>query len=93
MIQLKKAVVGWGSPADGGSPLLPNVDLTVEKGQRILVLGPNGAGKSTLLKSISGAIPLWGGERVLGDGVKLSVFSQVRAIGFDRCEFLFTYGL
>lgn len=40
------------------------------------MLGPNGAGKSTLLKAVSGAIPLWGGARTLGEGAKLAVFSQ-----------------
>jgi ABC-type Mn2+/Zn2+ transport system ATPase subunit len=80
VLQLRGASVGWGAaPADASDdrrPLLDSVDLTVVKGQRILVLGPNGAGKSTLLKAVSGALPLWAGERLMGDGAKLAVFSQ-----------------
>ncbi len=40
------------------------------------MLGPNGAGKSTLLKAIAGSLPLWQGQRILGDGARLAVFSQ-----------------
>ncbi|KAL3130251.1 hypothetical protein ABBQ38_008084, partial [Trebouxia sp. C0009 RCD-2024] len=73
---MQDAVVGWGKPNGQRDPLLTGVKLKVEKGQRVLVLGPNGAGKTTLLKVISGAVPVWGGVRHLGDGTKISVFSQ-----------------
>ncbi|GAX72848.1 hypothetical protein CEUSTIGMA_g303.t1 [Chlamydomonas eustigma] len=77
VIMVKGGEVGWGSrPSPDTAPLIGNIDLTVKRGQRILVLGPNGAGKSTLLKGLSGTLPLWGGSRKVGDGVKMSVFSQ-----------------
>ncbi len=70
------AAIGWGD-ADGGlDPLLTKIDVTVKKGQRILVLGPNGAGKSTLMKMMAGQLQPWAGSRALGDGVKLGVFAQ-----------------
>ncbi|GFR43392.1 hypothetical protein Agub_g4469 [Astrephomene gubernaculifera] len=57
-------------------PLLSGLDLVIQRGQRILVLGPNGAGKSTLLRALAGSLPLWAGSRVVGEGVRLGVFSQ-----------------
>ncbi|DBB07409.1 TPA: hypothetical protein ACH3X3_008894 [Trebouxia sp. C0006] len=73
---MEDASIGWGEPNGLKDPLLTGVKLKVEKGQRVLVLGPNGAGKTTLLKVLSGAVPIWGGMRHLGEGAKISVFSQ-----------------
>lgn len=75
---MKDAQVGWGIKKEDGSslPLISDMSFNVKRGQRILVLGPNGAGKSTLIKAINGSIPLWGGARKIGDGVRISYFSQ-----------------
>jgi zinc transport system ATP-binding protein len=40
-----------------GRVLLRDVDLTVERGDAVLVLGPNGAGKTVLLKALLGLLP------------------------------------
>lgn len=44
-VQFDGVSFGYG----GGPPLLEQIDLAVEPGQRIAVVGPSGAGKSTLL--------------------------------------------
>ncbi|MCL2213961.1 MAG: ABC transporter ATP-binding protein [Treponema sp.] len=38
-------------------PTLVDINLTVNKGEKILILGPSGSGKSTLIHCINGVIP------------------------------------
>ncbi len=50
-----------------GAPVLENVSLRVERGERLGVLGPNGGGKTTLLHLALGLLtPAAGGVRVGG---------------------------
>jgi ATP-binding cassette, subfamily F, member 3 len=49
---LSKSFVG----ARGSSPLLENVSLRLESGDKVALLGANGTGKSTLLKILSGEL-------------------------------------
>jgi heme exporter protein A len=51
----------------GAVPAIVRIDLTVERGETLLLQGPNGAGKSTLLRVIATALsPTYGGGQVLG---------------------------
>lgn len=56
-----------------------NLDLLIERGDRIVLVGPNGAGKSTLIKILAGVVPIQGGKRVLGGTTRIGYFSQMRA--------------
>ena len=38
-------------------PTLVNINLTVKRGEKLLILGPSGSGKSTLIHCINGIIP------------------------------------
>jgi ABC-type cobalamin/Fe3+-siderophores transport systems, ATPase components len=41
----------------GGQPILTDLNLQIEAGERVALIGPNGAGKSTLFQVISGLRP------------------------------------
>lgn len=54
----------------GETVALHNIDLTLHRGEVVVILGPSGCGKSTLLRCINGLEPIQGGEiRMAGVGV------------------------
>jgi iron complex transport system ATP-binding protein len=44
----------------GGSRLVEGFDLTVGRGDWLMIVGPNGAGKTTLLRAVAGLLPATG---------------------------------
>lgn len=47
----------------GAVPALRGVDLTVRRGQRLMLVGTNGSGKTTLLRTLHGLVPCSAGRR------------------------------
>ncbi len=66
-----------------GKLVLSEVNLTVERGQKVALVGPNGVGKTTLVRLITGEIPAWRGRAALADNVKVAAFHQHQADEFD----------
>ncbi len=64
--------------AYGSHVIYRNLNLVVERGDRIVLVGPNGAGKSTLLKILADVVPIQAGERIVGHQVGIGYFSQQR---------------
>jgi len=56
--------------------ILENIDLTIERGDKICFVGPNGAGKTTLAKIIAGVIDFDSGERKVGHNTFISYYAQ-----------------
>lgn len=46
----------------GDTVVLKDIDLTIHKGEVVVVIGPSGCGKSTLLRCINALEPIQGGE-------------------------------
>ena len=60
----------------GSNQLFTDVELYINRGDKICLVGRNGSGKSTLLKVISGVIEADDGEIFLQPGIKISYMPQ-----------------
>ncbi len=69
-----------------GQAVLSQIDLVVERGQKLALVGPNGAGKTTLLRLLLGELAPMAGEVIMGNNVDVAEFAQhqVDALRFDR---------
>ncbi|MGB6379886.1 MAG: ABC-F family ATP-binding cassette domain-containing protein [Syntrophobacteria bacterium] len=71
VLELKKASKGYGD-----QPVVSDIDLTIQRGDRFALIGLNGAGKTTLVRLMAGVLTLDSGELVLGSGVSIAYFAQ-----------------
>ncbi|WP_026678647.1 ABC-F family ATP-binding cassette domain-containing protein [Fictibacillus gelatini] len=60
----------------GAAPILSNIKLEVQTGERIALVGRNGAGKSTLLKTITGELSYDSGTIMIPKGVNIGYLAQ-----------------
>ncbi|HSM55950.1 MAG TPA: ABC-F family ATP-binding cassette domain-containing protein [Candidatus Sulfomarinibacteraceae bacterium] len=72
VLNLEALTVGY----EGHPPLLRDLNLHVQAGQRIVLTGPNGSGKTTLLRTIAGRLPPQAGRVRLGASVKMGYMTQ-----------------
>ncbi len=59
-----------------GQPVVTAHDITVSKGESVLVTGPSGAGKSTLFRAIAGIWPFGAGTIRVPAGAKVMMLPQ-----------------
>ncbi|MCC7124724.1 MAG: ABC-F family ATP-binding cassette domain-containing protein [Acidobacteria bacterium] len=78
VIELKHARQAYGDKV-----VLKDVNLLIERGDRIALVGHNGAGKSTLMRLLSGAEAPASGERILGHQVVMQYFAQDEATSLE----------
>src|SRR5262245_12565525 len=69
-------------PGSGGHvvTVFKDLNLHIERGDRIALVGPNGAGKSTLMRMLSGEEAPDSGNRTLGHQVVMEYFAQDEAV-------------
>ncbi len=70
LFETKDLVIGYDEPLS--SPL----NISMERGQKVVLTGANGIGKTTLLKSILGLIPPVSGQVSQGDYLEIGYFEQ-----------------
>ncbi len=78
VLELKHARKAYGDLI-----VFTDVNLHIERGDRIAMVGPNGVGKSTLMRMLSGEEAPDAGERVLGHNVVMQYFAQDEATRMD----------
>ena len=69
MLELRGISTGYG-----GTPVVHDIDLTVEAGEIVTLVGANGAGKTTLVKTISGLLRVHSGQ-ILFEGQRIEALS------------------
>ena len=78
VLELKRARKAYGELV-----VFDDLNLHIERGDRIALVGPNGAGKSTLMRMLSGEEHPDTGERAEGHNVVLQYFAQDEATRMD----------
>lgn len=71
LLQLKSIQLHYGA-----TPLLDNIEFSIEQRERVALVGRNGAGKSTLLKIIMGQITADSGEIIGEPNLRIARLEQ-----------------
>jgi ATP-binding cassette subfamily F protein 3 len=78
VLEVRTPVLSVGS-ADGSSgvrTLVRDLDIVLEREEKVALLGPNGSGKTTLAETIVGSRSLSDGASHLGHNVRVAYYSQ-----------------
>jgi ATP-binding cassette subfamily F protein uup len=62
-----------------GKTVVRNLNLLLQRGDRLGIVGPNGAGKTTLLRGLLGELEPLSGQVTLGTQLEVAYFDQTRA--------------
>ncbi|MBQ0785163.1 MAG: ABC-F family ATPase [Amphritea sp.] len=72
-------------------PLIKDLSLMIEVGERIAIIGPNGIGKTTLLRSLFGDLELDSGEVKWSENSNIGYYAQDHAHEFSEDMNLFDW--
>ena len=73
-----------GYEYDDGQPVLVDVNLHVERGQKVVLVGPNGGGKSTLLRVLAGHFTPLEGRVEWATRARLGYYDQHQDEALER---------
>src|SRR3954463_13780902 len=76
--------------AYGATRVFNDVNLLIERGDRIALIGPNGVGKSTLMRMLSGTESPDSGSRNDGHQVVMQYFAQDEAAKLDPTQTVYS---
>ena len=74
-----------------GDPIINNLDLKIEVGERVAIIGPNGIGKTTLLRTLFGDLEKDKGQLKWSENANTGYFAQDHAAEFDEDTGLFEW--
>jgi branched-chain amino acid transport system ATP-binding protein len=78
LLEVVAIVAGY----EPGLPIVRGANLSIRRGEIVVILGPNGAGKSTLVRAIVGLVPLHGGTvRFAGTDITTCPAHQMVRLG------------
>ena len=76
--------------AYGSNVVYKDLNLVLNRGDRVALVGPNGAGKTTLLRMMAGVLPYEAGERRLGHKVTTAYYAQYQLELLDPANNVFS---
>ena len=79
------------SKSYGDDPIINNLDLKIEVGERVAIIGPNGIGKTTLLRTLFGDLEKDKGQLKWSENANMGYFAQDHAAEFDEDTGLFEW--
>ena len=72
VLRIENLTVGY----EADQPLLSNLSLSLQAGQRVALTGANGSGKTTLIRTLAGQLPPLSGRYRFGQTAKVGYMAQ-----------------
>lgn len=93
LLQLQNITKGYGKPGTHSyRPVLKELDLEVDKGEKIAIVGPSGSGKTTLLNLV-GTLDQPEKGKILFDGKDITGYSKTELANFRNQHLGFIFQL
>jgi len=91
LLQLQNITKGYGQPGTHSyRPVLKDLNLDLQQGEKVAIVGPSGSGKTTLLNLI-GALDLPETGKVFFEGTDITGYSKNELAGFRNKKLGFIF--